>query len=79
MWGQILDYCWHLILPTVALSLTGFAVRQRLMRGQLLDVLRQDCIRTARAFGLAGDRVIYVHALRNAVNPLIALLGFEAS
>jgi len=49
------------------------------MRGQLLDVLRQDYIRTARAFGLPGDRVIYIHALRNAVNPLIALLGFEAS
>jgi peptide/nickel transport system permease protein len=79
MWGQILDYCWHLILPTIALSLTGVAVRQRLRRGQLLDVLRQDYIRTARAKGLPDDRVIYVHALRNAVNPLITLLGFEAS
>ena len=76
-WSQILDYGWHLILPTVALSLTGFAGLQRLMRGQLLDVLRQDYIRTARAKGLPDDRVIYVHALRNAVNPLITLLGFE--
>ena len=76
-WGQILDYGWHLILPTVALSVTGFAGLQRLMRGQLLDVLRQDYIRTARAKGLPDDRVIYVHALRNAVNPLITLLGFE--
>jgi peptide/nickel transport system permease protein len=76
-WGQILDYGWHLILPTVALSLTGFAGLQRLMRGQLLDVLRQDYIRTARAKGLPDDRVIYIHALRNAVNPLITLLGFE--
>jgi len=76
-WGQILDYCWHLILPTVALSLTGFAGLQRLMRGQLLDVLRQDYIRTARAKGLPDDRVIYVHALRNAINPLVTLLGFE--
>jgi peptide/nickel transport system permease protein len=76
-WGQILDYGWHLILPTVALGLTGFASLQRLMRGQLLDVLRQDYIRTARAKGLPDDRVIYVHALRNAVNPLITLLGFE--
>jgi peptide/nickel transport system permease protein len=42
MWGQILNYRWHLILPTVALSLTGFAGKQRVMRGQLLDVLRQD-------------------------------------
>ena len=54
MWGQILDYGWHLILPTVALSLTGFAGLQRLMRGQLLDVLRQDYIRTARAGRFAG-------------------------
>ncbi|TAD93992.1 MAG: ABC transporter permease, partial [Oscillatoriales cyanobacterium] len=76
-WGQIMDYCWHLILPTVALSLTGFAGLQRLMRGQLLDVLRQDYIRTARAKGLPENRVIYIHALRNAVNPLITLLGFE--
>jgi len=76
-WGQILDYGWHLILPTIALSVTGFAGLQRLMRGQFLDVLRQDYIRTARAKGLPDDRVIYVHALRNAINPLITLLGFE--
>lgn len=76
-WGQILDYCWHLILPTVALSVTGFAGLQRLMRGQLLDVLRQDYIRTAKAKGLPHNRVIYVHALRNAINPLVTLLGFE--
>ncbi|PSB46541.1 ABC transporter substrate-binding protein [filamentous cyanobacterium Phorm 6] len=76
-WGQILDYGWHLILPTVALSLTGFAGLQRLMRGQFLDVLRQDYIRTARAKGLPDNRVIYVHALRNAINPLVTLLGFE--
>jgi peptide/nickel transport system permease protein len=76
-WGQMLDYCWHLILPTVALSVTGFAGLQRLMRGQLLDVLRQDYIRTARAKGLPDNRVIYIHALRNAINPLVTLLGFE--
>ena len=75
-WGQILDYCWHLILPTVALSITSFAGLQRLMRGQFLDVLRQDYIRTARAKGLPDNRVIYVHALRNAINPLVTLLGF---
>jgi peptide/nickel transport system permease protein len=76
-WGQILDYGWHLILPTVALSVTGFAGLQRLMRGQLLDVLRQDYIRTAKAKGLPDNRVIYIHALRNAINPLVTLLGFE--
>jgi peptide/nickel transport system permease protein len=75
--GKLLDTGWHLILPTIALSITGFAALQRITRGQLLDVLRQNYIQTARAKGLSENRVIYVHALRNAVNPLITLLGFE--
>ncbi|MEO0770492.1 MAG: ABC transporter permease [Cyanobacteria bacterium J06649_4] len=77
--GKLLDVAWHLILPTLALSITSFAGLQRLMRGQLLDVLRQDYIQTARAKGLPENKVIYVHALRNAVNPLITILGFEFS
>ncbi|HAX79479.1 MAG TPA: ABC transporter substrate-binding protein [Cyanobacteria bacterium UBA11372] len=77
--GKILDIGWHMILPTVALSITSFAGLQRIMRGELLDVLRQDYIQTARAKGLPEDRVIYLHALRNAINPLITLLGFEFS
>lgn len=75
--GKILDIGWHMILPTIALSVTSFAGLQRITRGQLLDVLRQDYIQTARAKGLPENRVIYVHALRNAINPLITLLGFE--
>jgi peptide/nickel transport system permease protein len=75
--GKMLDIAWHMILPTLALSITSFAGLQRLMRGQLLDVLRQDYIQTARAKGLSEDKVIYVHALRNAINPFITLLGFE--
>ena len=75
--GKILDIGWHMILPTLALSITSFAGLQRITRGQLLDVLRQDYIQTARAKGLPENRVIYVHALRNAINPLITLLGFE--
>ncbi|MBE9238258.1 ABC transporter permease [Anabaena aphanizomenioides LEGE 00250] len=75
--GKILDIGWHAILPLIALSITSFAGLQRIMRGQLLDVLRQDYIQTARAKGLPENRVIYVHALRNAINPLITLLGFE--
>jgi peptide/nickel transport system permease protein len=75
--GKAADLAWHMILPTLALSVTSFAGLQRLMRGQLLDVLRQDYIKTARAKGLPENRVIYIHALRNAVNPLITLLGFE--
>jgi peptide/nickel transport system permease protein len=75
--GRQLDIGWHMILPTLALSITSFAGLQRITRGNLLDVLRQNYIQTARAKGLPENRVIYVHALRNAVNPLITLLGFE--
>jgi peptide/nickel transport system permease protein len=73
----VLDVGWHLLLPTLALSVTGFSGLQRIMRGQFLDVLRQDYIRTARAKGLPENQVIYRHALRNAINPMITLLGFE--
>lgn len=76
-WGKILDVGYHLILPTMTLTIIGFAGLQRLMRGNLLDVLRQDYIKTARAKGLPENKVIYVHALRNAINPMITLLGFE--
>lgn len=75
--GKIVDIGWHMILPTLALSITSFAGLQRIMRGELLDVLRQDYIQTARAKGLPENKVIYIHALRNAINPLITLLGFE--
>lgn len=75
--GKILDVGWHMILPTIALSITSFAGLQRITRGELLDVLRQDYIQTARAKGLPENKVIYIHALRNAINPLITLLGFE--
>ncbi len=75
--GKIRDIAWHMVLPTLALSITSFAGLQRIMRGQLLDVLRQDYIQTARAKGLPENRVVYIHALRNAINPLITLLGFE--
>lgn len=75
--GKIVDISWHMILPTLALSITSFAGLQRITRGNLLDVLRQNYIQTARAKGLPENRVIYVHALRNAVNSLVTLLGFE--
>lgn len=75
--GKFLDIIWHSVFPVLALSITGFAGLQRITRGELLEVLRQDYIQTARAKGLPENRVIYVHALRNAINPLITLLGFE--
>ena len=78
-WGQVRDIMRHLLLPTLALSITGFAGLLRITRGSFLDILRQDYIQSARAKGLSETRIIVVHALRNAVNPLITILGFEFS
>lgn len=69
----------HLTIPTIALSLASLAALQRIMRGNMLEVLGQKYILAARAKGLPENRVVYVHALRNAVNPLITLLGYEFS
>lgn len=75
--GQILDLACHLVIPVTVLTFIGLAGVQRQMRGNLLDVLRAEYVRTARAKGLPENKVIYHHALRNAINPLITLFGFE--
>ena len=77
--GQWIDLMKHLVIPTLALSLGSVAALQRIMRGNMLDVLGQRYILTARAKGLSEHKVIYHHALRNAINPLITLLGYEFS
>ncbi len=68
-----------LILPCVTLTLTNAAVILRMMRSSMLEVVRQDYIRTARAKGVAERRVIRGHALRNAINPVVSIIGLEAS
>ena len=75
--GKMLDVGWHMILPTITLSIISFAGLMRLTRGQMLDVMQKSYIVTARAKGLSEEKVIYNHALRNAINPLVTLLGFE--
>ncbi|HEY9772572.1 MAG TPA: ABC transporter permease [Planktothrix sp.] len=75
--SQLLDLAHHLIIPVAVLTFVGLAEVQRQMRGNLLDVLRAEYVRTARAKGLPENRVIYHHALRNAVNPLVTMLGYE--
>ncbi len=74
-WGQVWDLVSHLILPVLVASFGGLAFLSRLMRGSLLEVVRQDFVRTARAKGLSEGWVIYKHALRNAVIPIVTLLG----
>jgi peptide/nickel transport system permease protein len=73
--AQIWDFLSHLILPVLVAAFGGLAYLSRLMRGSLLEVIRQDFIRTARAKGLSEQDVIYKHAVRNAVIPVVTLLG----
>lgn len=75
-WGRFADLMRHLALPALVVGLVPLASRMRQMRGNLLDVLRLDYVTTARAKGLPESKVIYKHALRNALNPLITLFGF---
>jgi peptide/nickel transport system permease protein len=75
--GRMLDFAAHLIIPSIVLSLSALAELQRITRGNMLEVLRQQYIVTARAKGLSERRVIYKHALRNAINPLVTIFGYE--
>ncbi|MBY6061451.1 ABC transporter permease [Microbacterium esteraromaticum] len=72
-----LKWAWHLVLPWLTLALVTAAVYARLTRGQMLDVLGEDYVRTARAKGLTERRVIYVHAFRSAMPPLVTQLGID--
>jgi peptide/nickel transport system permease protein len=74
--GKLGDLLWHLALPALVVGLVPLASRMRQMRGNLLDVLRLDYVTTARSKGLDEGVVIYKHALRNALNPMITLFGY---
>jgi peptide/nickel transport system permease protein len=76
-WGRVLDIAWHIIIPAAVLAFLAVAGLMRQMRANLLEVLRQDYVRTARAKGLANRVVTYKHAVRNAINPLITIFGLE--
>ncbi len=78
-WGKFVDVLKHLIVPAAVIGTASMARVMRQMRGQMIDAMRQDYIRTARAKGLSEKKVVYKHALRNAVNPLITLLGMDIS
>lgn len=71
------EYAHHLFLPIIMLGLSGAGGYMRYMRSSMLEVIRQDYVRTARAKGLRERTVIYRHALRNAMIPVITLLGFQ--
>lgn len=77
MWAQVLDVARHLALPLIVTSLTGLAGLSRYMRNEMLDVIRQDYIRTARAKGLPENKVILTHAVRNTLIPIVTILGLS--
>ena len=74
---KIIDIAHHLVLPVIVLFTISLSGLQRQMRGNLLDVLGSDYVKFARAKGLSENKVVYKHALRNAINPMVTLLGFE--
>jgi len=67
----------HLVLPAMTLGIVGSGWYSRMMRSSMIEVLRQDYIRTARAKGLARRRVVFRHALPNAILPIIAMIGID--
>ncbi|QDL38442.1 ABC transporter permease [Rhodoferax sediminis] len=74
---DVLDVLYHLVLPMATLALVYLAQYSRLARSSMLDVLGSDFIRTARAKGLAERVVLYKHALRNALIPVVTVLGLQ--
>ena len=74
-WERFKDRVWHLVLPVVVVTTASLASLVRVLRGQMLEFLRSDFVRTAAAKGVPPRGVVYKHALRNALNPLISGIG----
>ena len=77
--GSFLDRLRHLVLPCIVLALVSTAVWSRYMRSSMLDVVNQDYIRTARSKGVPAMRILFHHALRNALLPMITITGLHVS
>ncbi|WP_020180692.1 ABC transporter permease [Methylopila sp. M107] len=76
--GGVLDLLHHLVLPAVTLAVVATAIVGRLTRAAMLEALRQDFVRTARAAGVGEDRVIGVHALKSAAVAVVPVIGLQA-
>jgi len=75
--GALLNCLWHLLLPAVTLGTVPLAIIARMTRSSMLEVMNEDYIRTARAKGLTERKVILKHALKNAIVPVITVIGLE--
>jgi len=78
-WQTIGDYLWHVVGPAITLGFSGLAGVMRQMRGQFLDQMSMDYVEFARAKGMPRRTVVFGHALRNAINPLITMFGYALS
>lgn len=76
-WQQMMDIGRHMILPVVVIGTSIMATLTRIMRGEMLKIMNEQYVTTARAKGQSERKVIYMHALRNAINPMITILGFQ--
>jgi peptide/nickel transport system permease protein len=76
-WAVLWDAIRHLILPALALSTIPLAIIARMTRSSMLEVMKQDYIRTARAKGLQDNVVVFKHALRNAMLPIVTIIGLQ--
>ncbi|HNX91416.1 MAG TPA: ABC transporter permease [Candidatus Omnitrophota bacterium] len=74
---KIKDVLWHLVLPVAATSFGSLAVLSRYSRSSMIEIMEQQYIMTARAKGLTENRIIYVHALKNALLPVVTILGLS--
>ncbi|MCG3133607.1 MAG: hypothetical protein HMLKMBBP_00808 [Planctomycetes bacterium] len=74
---KVLDVAHHMILPSAVIGVTSIAIYMRQMRGQMVEAMSSDYVRTARAKGLSTRAVQFRHALRNAINPLVTMFGFS--
>jgi len=77
--GGIAGWFWHLLAPSVAIAFLFTGIYSRVLRGDLLDALHADYVRTAEAKGLSRRRVVMRHALRNALIPMVTLWGFDVA
>jgi ABC-type dipeptide/oligopeptide/nickel transport system permease component len=75
--GGNVDLLAHLVLPAVTLGFASMAIVARMTRSSMLEVLHHDYVRTARAKGLPGAKVVYRHALRNALIPIVTVIGLQ--
>ena len=78
-WALVRDRAWHLVLPACSLGLVYLALYLRLMRAGMVEAWRSDYVRTARAKGLPRPRIVWRHVARNALLPVVTMLGLQAA